>query len=97
MLQQLRDRFDYVVIDTAPVLGIADARAVASQADVCVLIARWAHTSMRAADAALDLLLGARATVAGVALTQVDIRKFGSTGQEDVYGYHKKFKGYYVN
>ena len=97
VLAQLRERFDFIVIDTAPVLGIADARAVASQADVSVLIARWAHTSLRAADAALDLLIGARATVAGVALTQVDIRKFGSTGQEDVYGYHKKFKGYYVN
>lgn len=97
MLAQLRERFDFVVIDTAPVLGIADARAVASQADVAILIARWAHTSLRAADAALDLLIGARAKVVGVALTQVDIRKFGSTGQEDIYGYHKKFKGYYVN
>ena len=97
LLRQLKDRFDYVVIDTAPVLGIADARSVASLADAVVLLARWRHTSMRAADTALDLLIGVRAKVFGVALTQVDIRKFGSTGQEDVYGYHKKFKGYYVN
>ncbi len=97
LLTELRQRFDYVVIDTAPVLGIADARSVASLADAVVLLARWRHTSMRAADTALDLLIGVRAKVFGVALTQVDIRKFGSTGQEDVYGYHKKFKGYYVN
>lgn len=97
LLVQLKDRFDFVVIDTAPVLGIADARAVASQADAVVLLARWSRTSFRAADAALDLLLGVQAKVVGVALTLVDIRKFGSTGQEDVYGYHKKFKGYYVN
>lgn len=97
LLDQLKERFEYVVIDTAPVLGIADARLVASLADAVILLARWRSTSLRAVDAALDLLLGVRAKVFGVALTQVDIRKFGSTGQEDVYGYHKKFKGYYVN
>ncbi|WP_425228648.1 GumC family protein [Sphingomonas sp.] len=97
LLADLKARFDFVVIDTAPVLGIADARLVASLADAVLLLARWRHTSLRAADTALDLLIGARAKVYGVALTQVDIRKFGSTGQEDVYGYHKQFKGYYVN
>lgn len=97
MLAELRAMFDYVVIDTAPVLGIADARAVASQADAVVLLARWRSTSMRAADTALDLLLASQAKVIGVALTLVDIRKYASTGHEDLYGYHKKFKGYYVN
>ena len=97
LLAALRLNFEYVVIDTAPVLGIADARSVASQADAVILLARWRKTSQRAADTALDLLMGTQAKVVGVALTMVDIRKFGSTGQEDVYGYHKKFKGYYVN
>jgi succinoglycan biosynthesis transport protein ExoP len=97
LLAALRTQFEYVVIDTAPVLGIADARSVASQADAVILLARWRRTSLRAADTALDLLMGTQAKVVGVALTMVDIRKFGSTGQEDVYGYHKKFKGYYVN
>jgi succinoglycan biosynthesis transport protein ExoP len=97
MLAELRGLFDYVVIDTAPVLGIADARAVASQADAVILLARWRSTSLRAADTALDLLLASQAKVIGVALTLVDIRKYASTGHEDLYGYHKKFKGYYVN
>jgi len=97
LLETLRARFDYVVIDTAPVLGVADARSVASQADAVILLARWGQTSLRAADTALDLLLAAQAKVIGVALTMVDIRKYASTGYEDLYGYHKKFKGYYVN
>ncbi|MEG3174739.1 polysaccharide biosynthesis tyrosine autokinase [Sphingomonas sp. RB3P16] len=97
LLAELRARFEFVVIDTAPVLGIADARAVASQADAVILLARWRSTSLRAADSALDLLLASKAKVVGVALTQVDIRKYASTGHEDLYGYHKKFKGYYVN
>jgi polysaccharide biosynthesis transport protein len=97
MLAELRERFEFIVIDTAPVLGIADARTVASQADAVLLLARWRSTSLRAVDAALDLLLGAQAKVYGVALTLVNLAKFGSAGPEDAYGYHKKFKGYYVN
>ncbi len=96
-LDALRAQFDFVIIDTAPVLGIADARTVASQADAVILLTRWGQTSLRAADTALDLLLAAQAKVIGVALTMVDIRKYASTGYEDLYGYHKKFKGYYVN
>lgn len=97
LFKELRNRFDFVVIDTAPVLGLAEARVVASHAETVLFLARWRQTSMRAADTALDLLLGANAKVAGLALTLVDIREYASTGHEDVYGYYKKFKGYYVN
>ncbi len=97
LLAELKSSFDFVIIDTAPVLGVADARVVASKADAVLLLARWGETSIGAADTALDLLLGSSAKVYGVALTMVDIKKYASTGSEDVYGYHKKFKGYYVN
>ena len=33
LLAELREQFDYIVIDTAPVLGVADARSVAREAD----------------------------------------------------------------
>lgn len=97
LIATLREGFDFVIIDTAPVLGLAEARVVASQAETVLFLARWGTTSMRAVDTALDLLIGANAKVAGVALTLVDIRKYASTGHEDVYDYHKQFKGYYVN
>jgi succinoglycan biosynthesis transport protein ExoP len=97
LLRQLRERFELVVIDTAPILGVADARAVASVVDSVLVITRWRKTSINAAEAAIELLIDANANIAGLALTQVDIRRYASTGQSDVYGYHKKFKGYYQN
>lgn len=96
LLADLRSQFDFVVLDTAPLLGVADARSVTREADAVVLLARWRHTSIRAANAAVDLLLGSEAKIIGVALTQVDIHKFGSS-EEDLYGYHHKFTGYYSN
>jgi capsular exopolysaccharide synthesis family protein len=95
LLAELRARFDYIVIDTAPLLGVADARTVAKHADAVVLLARWRRTSMRSVDAALDLLISVGASVAGVALAQVNVAKFGSS-REELYGYQKQFKGYYT-
>lgn len=97
VLDDLRARFDVVVLDTAPVLGIAETRTVAAAADSVVMLARWRSTSMKAADAALEMLLAAHVNLRGVALTLVDIRRFASTGYQDVYSYHGKFKGYYQN
>lgn len=97
LIEDLRRRFQVIVIDTAPLLGLADARIVASAADRVLLINRWKTTSIRAAEAATDILISAGARISGVALTQVDIRSYASTGYTDTYSYHKQFRGYYTN
>lgn len=96
-LGKLRNRFDVVILDTAPVLGIAETRRLAAAADAVVLLAHWKKTSISAARAATELLINANVPLRGLAITMVDIRKFASVGQGDSYNYHKKFKGYYVN
>lgn len=97
LIEELRRRFQVIIIDTAPLLGLADARIVASAADRVLLINRWKTTSIRAAEAATDILVASGARISGVALTQVDIRSYASTGYTDSYSYHKQFRGYYVN
>ncbi|WCT72531.1 polysaccharide biosynthesis tyrosine autokinase [Sphingomonas naphthae] len=97
LVAELKVKFDLVILDTAPLLGVADARAVASVADAVVMVTRWRKTSRNAAEAAIELLADAGAKVAGMALTMVDIRKYASTGQTDSYGYHKRFSSYYRN
>ena len=83
--------------DLAPVLAIAETRTIAAAADSVIMLARWRSTSMKAADAAVEMLLTGHAKLRGVALNLVDIRRFASTGYQDVYSYHSKFKGYYQN
>ena len=96
-LTELRKHFDVIVLDTAPVLGIAETRAIAAAADTVVMLARWRSTSIKAADAAIEMLLAANANLRGIALNLVDIKRYASTGYQDVYSYHKQFKGYYQN
>ncbi|WP_206245181.1 GumC family protein [Novosphingobium terrae] len=97
MLEDLRAHFDVILLDTAPVLALAETRDLAVTADSVLIVTRWRATSRKAVDAAIQLLLNAGARVRGLALSRVDVSKFASTGPEDIYSYHKKFAGYYVN
>ncbi|TCM17979.1 uncharacterized protein involved in exopolysaccharide biosynthesis [Novosphingobium sp. PhB165] len=93
----LRERFEVVIVDTAPVLGIVDTRTLSAHADATMMVCRWRKTAIRAAQAAIDILDQAGVRMLAVGLSQVNIRQYASAGQNDVYGYQKKFAGYYVS
>ncbi len=97
MFEELRDRYDIVIVDTAPILGVAEGRVLATAADRVLFVTKWKSTSIRAVEAAVAMLIDAKAKVTGLALTQVNIKKYASTGDGDVYAYAKKFRGYYQN
>ena len=74
LLTELRQAFDLILIDTAPVLVLADARVLAGKADSVLLLARWRTTPARAVAAAVRILNQSGARILGVTLTQVDVR-----------------------
>jgi polysaccharide biosynthesis transport protein len=45
LLQQLRERFDLVLINTPPALAVGDAQSLASRADAVLLVLRWGRTT----------------------------------------------------
>jgi succinoglycan biosynthesis transport protein ExoP len=69
VLARLRRDYDYVVIDTPPVVSTGDAAAVAPRADATLLVVRMERTPREAARHAIELLKKARVTVAGTILT----------------------------
>jgi capsular exopolysaccharide synthesis family protein len=97
LFEALRQEADLIIVDTAPVLGLAETQVLTRAADTTVLLCRWGKTSAKAARAAADVLEQSQSEFAGVALTMVDSRQLASTGYGDAYGYHKKFTGYYVD
>lgn len=97
MFDELRSLYDIVIVDTAPILGVAEGRVLATAADRVLVITKWKRTSMRAVEAAIAMLIDAKAKVTGLALSQVNIKQYASTGDGDVYAYTKKFRGYYQN
>jgi succinoglycan biosynthesis transport protein ExoP len=91
ILKELRLRFKTILLDTAPVLAIANARDLATMADAVLLLARWRHTSREDIFAALQILQRAGTNIAGIALTRVDLHKvkaYGYTSLRRYDGYH---------
>lgn len=97
LLSELRERFDLVILDTAPLLPIADTRVLAPKADVVVFLARWRKTPQHAVEAAFRLLTGSSAHVAGVALTQMDMKQQSKYGYGDPGYYYAEYKKYYTS
>ena len=96
LIAKLRIRYEYIVIDSPPLLGMNDARIISRFADVTVFAIRWQHTRRDAAAAGLRVLQDASANVAGAVLTRVDLKKHARDGQGDGLEYYSKFQKYYA-
>ena len=96
LLQELRRRYDFIILDTAPLLALADARLLAAKCDAVVLLCRWRKTPQDAVKSALRLLQTAGAPVSGVALTRVDVRKQAAHGYGDSTYYYRETAEYYA-
>jgi len=97
LLKKLRPSFDLILLDTAPVLALADTRIVANKADMVVLLALWRKTPARAINNAIKLLQQSGAHIAGVALTQVDMNAQVKHGYGDAGYYYDDYKKYYAS
>lgn len=84
VIADLRAKYEIVLIDTSPVLPVADGLTVASVADATVLVAQAERSTDKQLRSAVELLQRADANLVGTILTNVDRqREYGRYG----YGY----------
>ena len=57
LLAQLRDRFDYILIDSSPVFAADDAASIAPKVDGTIFVVRNGFSSSKAVREALESLL----------------------------------------
>ena len=72
LISRLRDHFTYVVIDSPPILGYADARALVPLCDGVIVVARYAQTTRDAINRTMDILRQLHASVLAFVLNEVD-------------------------
>ncbi|MGR4865411.1 GumC family protein [Caulobacter sp. LARHSG274] len=94
LLEELKSRFDYVILDSPPVLAVAEARAIAVLADRVILVTQWAKTPRAAVIAAVDHLRHDGADLAGVVLNRVDVSGHSLSKRDYAY-YYSDNKRYY--
>lgn len=95
LMTQLRQQFDVIIIDTAPVLAVADTRLLGWLSDSTLMVCRWRKSSIKAAKVSVDILNQSGARVVGTALSLVDTRKYASIGVGEAYGYHRSLATYH--
>jgi len=95
LLKGLAEYYDLVVIDSPPVMAVADARVLTHLADKTIVVVRWAATRREVATMAIRQLLDAGGSLAGVVLSRVNVRKHASYGYGDSGYYYGPSKKYY--
>ncbi len=88
LLEELRTQYDYIIIDTPPVLLLSDALALATVTDGTVLVCRHQVSYMSDIQKALDALKFAKANVLGVVVNDYKAPK------TKTYGGYKKYYYY---
>ncbi|WP_322544623.1 polysaccharide biosynthesis tyrosine autokinase [Rhodococcoides fascians] len=81
LLVELRSRFDYVIVDGAPLLPVTDSAVLTTHADGALLITRYGHTKSNELSRAISNLETIGANVLGVVLALTPTKK------GDMYSY----------
>ncbi|HPN05635.1 MAG TPA: polysaccharide biosynthesis tyrosine autokinase [Hyphomonadaceae bacterium] len=75
LLNMLQQNYDLIIIDTGPILLMAETRVVTSKVDQVVVATRWRKTNRGTLRETMKILRDFHANVTGVVLTFVDLRK----------------------
>jgi polysaccharide biosynthesis transport protein len=81
VLEQLKKRYDHVLLDSPPVMPVTDARILAASCDATVLSLRAEKTTRKGALYARDTLHSVGSQILGVVVNDVPRRK-------SIYGYY---------
>ncbi|MEP6775874.1 MAG: CpsD/CapB family tyrosine-protein kinase [Chloroflexota bacterium] len=75
LLEMLRGKADYVLIDTPPIIAVTDAAVLASRVDGVLLVVNAGKTKRELAIKARDMLKQVNANVIGVVLNNAQVDK----------------------
>lgn len=95
LVAQLRERYDLIILDCAPLLPIAETREIVALADAVLITIHWRHTSDGAVRAALKMIPAHKTGALGTVLNLVDMRKRARFGEGDPGGFFNRYKNYY--
>lgn len=96
LLRRLASAYDLVVVDSSPVLAVADVRVLSRLAHKVVFLIRWSDTRRDVAMSGLRQLIDAGADVAGVVLSMVDVKKHSHYGYGGAGYYYGRISKYYT-
>ena len=89
LIAEAREKYDFIIFDTAPILATDDTTSFAGQMDALLFTIRCAHTQIRQVKPAMARLRERNITISGLILNYVD------TSQPGYYYY--RYSEYYTD
>jgi capsular exopolysaccharide synthesis family protein len=89
LLEMARRNYDFVIIDTPPVLVVPDARVIGQLVDTVIYAVHWDKTHRHNVAEGLRLLGSVNVPVSGMVLSQIDpvgMKKYGYAATYGAYG-----------
>ena len=97
-IEQMRSEYDFIIIDTPPVLVVPDARIIAECADAILFSVKWDSTSKALVEESMRFFHNSNQRITGLVLSQIDekgMKRYGYGGDSGAYAAYGK--GYYDN
>ena len=97
-IAEMRQQYDFIIIDTPPILVVPDARIIAENADAIVFSVKWDSTSKALVDESMRMFQNSNQRITGFALNQIDekgMKRYGYGGASGAYAAYGR--GYYDN
>ena len=89
LLADVKSRFDIVLIDSPPILGVSDASVLAAEADLTMIVVQHRKLPLHMLQRVKHAVDGVGGKVIGVVLNNVDVRS------DSTYGYYTNYYSYY--
>ncbi|WP_262964929.1 GumC family protein [Methylobacter psychrophilus] len=98
IVNQLREQFDLVVIDTAPLMLISDTRILAGLVDKTIFVVKWDSTPKKVITSALEILnKDGHNNLAGIVLQKVNMEQYGRYAGSAHYHSYGRYNKYYTS
>ena len=98
IIDDLREQFDLVILDSAPVMAVPDTRILTGLVDKTIFVLNWNATPKKVVHSALHLLNKEdHGNVAGIVLQKVNLQQYGRYGYGDsgYYYHYARYSDYY--
>jgi polysaccharide biosynthesis transport protein len=92
IMAELRQRFDRIVVDTPPVLGLSETSVLQSEMDGVLFVIWSGHTPIKGVRAAIEMLQGNGANFYGFVLNRLDL-----SATANYYQYYYYSHDYYYH
>jgi len=92
LFEALRSQFDFIVVDTPPIMALRDAKVLAKFSDASVMTARWGASTPDTVRSVTKVLGDA---LIGVIITRVNYTKHARFGYGDAVHYYSRYSSYY--